>query len=175
MDNDLGQIVDALPGLVWTAHPDGSVEFLNARWLEYTGLTRDDVSTVGWESVIHVDDLAKVLTTWESICTSGKLGEMEARLRRHDGQYRWFSFRASPILNALGEVIRWYGINTDIQDRRAAEEAQFATEERFRMIVEGLPALVTLMSPAGELEFANRHVLEYFGVRFLCATRPVTS
>jgi PAS domain S-box-containing protein len=88
MDKDLCQIVDALPGLVWTARPDGSVEFLNARWLEYAGLTRDKVSTLGWESPIHADDVGRLLTAWESIRESGKPGEMEARLRRHDGQYR---------------------------------------------------------------------------------------
>jgi len=104
MDNDLGQIVDALPGLVWTAHPDGSVEFLNTRWFEYTGLSRDDVSNLGWQSAIHADDVGQLLTTWKSICTSGKPGEMEARLRRHDGPYRWFLFRASPMLSAS---VKW--------------------------------------------------------------------
>jgi PAS domain S-box-containing protein len=163
MNNDLGRIVDALPGLVWTAHPDGSVEFLNTRWLEYTGLSLADASRLSWHSTIHPDDVAGLLTAWESICAAGKPGEMEARLRRHDGQYRWFLFRASPAVSALGEVTRWYGINTDIEESRAAEEAKFAIEKQFRLIVDGLPALVTLMNPAGELEFANRHVLEYFG------------
>ena len=102
MDNNLGQIVDALPGLVWTARPDGSVEFLNTRWLEYTGLTHEDVSALGWQSAIHADDVSDLLKRWASICASGKPGDMEARLRRHDGQYRWFLFRASPTLNAVG-------------------------------------------------------------------------
>src|ERR1700678_1064203 len=164
MDNDLGQIVDALPGLVWTARPDGSVEFLNIRWLEYTGLSPEDVSALGWHSTIHADDVSQLLTTWASICASGEPGDMEARLRRHDGQYRWFLFRASPTLNASGDVTRWYGINTDIEDRRAAEEAQIAIERRFRLIVDGLPGFVTLRSPDGEIEFANRYALDYFGV-----------
>jgi PAS domain S-box-containing protein len=177
MDNDLGQIFDALPGLVWTARPDGSVEFLNARWLEYTGLTRDNVATLGWESAIHADDLGQLITAWESICTSGKPGEMEARLRRHDSQYRWFLFRASPILNTSGEVARWYGINTDIQDRRAAEEAQLATEERFRMIVaelrqserqlrtmiDSIPGYVWRTTPDGTVDFLNQGWCDYTG------------
>jgi PAS domain S-box-containing protein len=161
MDNDLGRIVDALPGLVWTAHPDGSVEFLNTRWLEYTGLSLEDASS--WHRTVHPDDVAKLRTAWKSICADGRPGEMEARLRRRDGQYRWFLLRASPTVNAVGEVTRWYGINTDIEDRRTAEAAKFAIESQFRLIVEGLPALVTLMSPAGELQYANCHVLEYFG------------
>jgi PAS domain S-box-containing protein len=164
VDNNLGQIVDALPGLVWTARPDGSVEFLNTRWLEYTGLTHEDVSTLGWHSAIHPDDVSNLLKRWASICASGKSGDMEGRLQRHDGQYRWFLFRASPTLNASGDVTRWYGINTDIEDRRAAEEAQIAVERRFRLIVDGLPGFVTLRSPDGEIDFANRYALDYFGV-----------
>ena len=164
MDNDLGQIVDALPGLVWTARPDGSVEFLNTRWLEYTGLTHEDVAALGWQSAIHADDVSDLLNRWASICASGEPGDMEARLRRHDGQYRWFLFRASPTLNASGDVTRWYGINTDIEDRRAAEEARIAVERRFRLIVDGLPGFVTLRSPDGEIDFANRYALDYFGV-----------
>jgi PAS domain S-box-containing protein len=178
MDNDLGQIVDALPGLVWTARPDGSVEFLNAGWLEYAGLTRDNVSTVGWECVIHADDVGRFVTAWESIRTSGKSGQMEARLRRHDGQYRWFSFRASPFRKTSGEVTRWYGINTDIQDRRAAEEARFATEERFGTIVEELrqserqlrtmidsiPGYVWRTTPDGTVDFLNQGWCDYTGI-----------
>jgi PAS domain S-box-containing protein len=178
MDNDLGQIVDALPGLVWTARPDGSVEFLNAGWLEYAGLTRDNVSTVGWECVIHADDVGRFVTAWESIRTSGKSGQMEARLRRHDGQYRWFSFRASPFRKTSGEVTRWYGINTDIQDRRAAEEARFATEERFGRIVEELrqserqlrtmidsiPGYVWRTTPDGTVDFLNQGWCDYTGI-----------
>ena len=111
MEHDLGQIVDALPGLVWTARPDGRVEFLNARWLEYTGISIDQAVPDGWMSAVHSEDLATFLRSWQTIRASGKPGEMEARLRRFDGIYHWFLFRMSPATDAAGEVIRWCGIN----------------------------------------------------------------
>jgi PAS domain S-box-containing protein len=88
---------------------------------------------------------------------------MEARLRRFDGEYRWFLFRTCPLADASGQVVKWCGMNTDIEDRRRAEEALRARERHFRLIVDGIPALVTLMTPAGEVELVNRQVLKYFG------------
>jgi PAS domain S-box-containing protein len=88
---------------------------------------------------------------------------MEARLRRFDGAYRWFLFRASPLADASGQIVKWCGVNIDIDDRRRAEDALRARERRFRLIIDGLPALVTVMTPEGELELVNRQVQEYFG------------
>jgi PAS domain S-box-containing protein len=161
MDNDLGEIVDALPGLVWTARPSGSVEFVNARWFEYTGIPSAQIVVDGWP--IHPEDLSTLQKQWHAIQASGKPGEMQARLRRFDGTYRWFLFRTSPVADATGQVMRWHGINTDIDEQRCAEDALRASEEQLRLIVDGLPALVSFMSPAGKLERANRHYLDYFG------------
>jgi PAS domain S-box-containing protein len=163
MENQLSRVVDALPGLVWTALPDGHIDFLNQRWCEYTGLSVDEAYGRRWQTAIHPEDLPELLECWRSILASGEPGEMEARLRRFDGEYRWFLFRTCPSADASGQVVKWCGINTDIEDRRRAEEALRARESRFRLIVDGLPALVTLRTPAGDLEFANRHSLEYFG------------
>ncbi len=163
MDNNLGQMVDALPGLVWTARADGSVEFLNTRWLEFTGIPVEQAVSEGWLSAIHSDDLPTLLRSWQTIRASGKPGEMEARLRRFDGIYRCFMFRVSPVVDASGEVIRWCGINTDIDKRKEAEETLRASEDELRLIVDGLPALVSLMTPDGRLARANRHYLDYFG------------
>jgi PAS domain S-box-containing protein len=163
MSHDLGQIVDALPGLVWTARPDGRVEFLNTRWLEYTGIPIDQAVPDGWMSAVHSEDLATLLSSWQTIRASGKPGEMEARLRRFDGIYRWFLFRMSPAADASGKVIRWYGINTDIDTRKQAEETLRGNEGQLHLIVDGLPALVSLMTADGRLARANRHYLDYFG------------
>jgi PAS domain S-box-containing protein len=97
------------------------------------------------------------------ILASGEPGEMEARLRRFDGEHRWFLFRTCPLADASGQVFKWCGMNIDIEDRRRAEEALRGREGRFRSIVDGLPALVTLRTSAGDLEFPNRRYLEYFG------------
>ena len=90
MENELNQIVDALPGLVWTALPDGRIDFLNQRWCEYTGLGVDEACGAGWQTAIHPEDLPRLLERWRSILASGEPCEMEARLRRFDGEYRWF-------------------------------------------------------------------------------------
>ena len=171
MESDLSRLVNALPGLVWTALPDGHIDFLNERWCEYTGLSLDDSIGSGWESAIHPEDLPELLECRRLTIDSGEPREIEARLRRFDGEYRWFFFRSSPLTDKDGRVVKWCGIITDIdRQMRAAEEqsghwwrSKGARENHFRSIVDGLPALVTLMNPNGEPVLANRQVLEYFG------------
>ena len=171
MEIELRCIVDALPGLVWTARLDGHIDFLNQRWCEYTGLSVDEAYGRGWQTAIHPDDLPELLERWRSILASRESREMEARLRRFDGEYRWFLFRTNPLADASGQVVKWCGMNTDIEDRRRSEETQrahwwlssSAREHHFRSVGDDIPGLATLMTPAGEVEIANRQVLEYFG------------
>ena len=162
MENDLSLVVDSLPGLVWTALPDGHVDFLNQRWCEYTGLSVAEARGEGWQNAIHPDDLPELLNRWRSILTSNALGEMEARLRRFDGEYRWFLFRTRPLTDASGQVTKWCGLNIDIEETRQVEEALHARESHFRLVFDGLPALIILMNPDGDLLRANRHCLEFF-------------
>jgi PAS domain S-box-containing protein len=162
MENDLSLVVDSLPGLVWTALPDGHVNFLNQRWCEYTGLSVAEARGEGWQNAIHPDDLPELLNRWRSILTSNALGEMEARLRRSDGEYRWFLFRTRPLTDASGQVTKWCGLNIDIEETRQVEEALHARESHFRLVFDGLPALIILMNPDGDLLRANRHCLEFF-------------
>lgn len=163
MENEFSRVLDALPGLVWTARADGHIDFINRRWSEYAGLTVEQAAGQGWQSVIHPEDLPTLLADWRAIVESGRAGEGQARMRRVDGEYRRFMFRTGPITDASGRILKWCGVNTDIEDLRRAEEAVRAREGHFRSIFDGLPALVTLMSPTGELELANQHVLEFFG------------
>jgi PAS domain S-box-containing protein len=170
MENGLSRVVDALPGLVWTALPDGRIDFLNERWREYSNLSVDEAYGRGWQTAIHPEDLPGLLERWRSILASGEPGEMEARLRRFDGEYRWFLFRASPIADASGHLVKWCGMSTDIEDRRRADEPLHAPwwlraserEHHFRSIGDSIPALGALMTPAGEVELVNRQVMEYF-------------
>ena len=171
MEIELRCIVDALPGLVWTARLDGHVDFVNQRWCEYTGLSVDEAYGWGWQTAIHPDDLPELLERWRSVLASRESREMEARLRRFDGKYRWFLFRTNPLIDASGQVVKWCGMNTDIEDRRRSEETQRAhwwlssstREHHFRSVGDDIPGLATLMTPAGEVEIANRQFLEYFG------------
>jgi PAS domain S-box-containing protein len=163
MENELSRVLDTLPALVWTALPDGHVDFFNQRWCEYTGLSVDEAYGPGWQTAIHPEDLPEVLERWRSILASGEPSKMEARLRRFDGEYRWFVFRTRPLVDASGQIVKWCGMSTDIEDRRRSEEAQRAREDHYRSIADCIPALIAFMTPAGEVESVNRHVLEYFG------------
>jgi PAS domain S-box-containing protein len=163
MENELGPVVDTLPGLVWTALPDGNVDFVNRYWREYTGLGIDEAYGPRWQTAIHPEDLPDLLERWRSILASGETGRMEARLRRFDGEYRQFVFLTRPLVDASGVIAKWCGINIDIEDHRRSEEARRAREEHYRSIADSIPALIALMTPAGEVESVNRHVLEYFG------------
>jgi PAS domain S-box-containing protein len=122
--------IDTIPGLVWSSRPDGHIDYLNQRWLDYTGLTLGQASGWGWQQAVHPKDTAGLLEYWTSILTTGTAGEYEARLRRHDGAYRWFLFRGVPLYNLSGAVVKWYGTNTDIEDRKQAEEKLRVSEKR---------------------------------------------
>jgi PAS domain S-box-containing protein len=132
MDFELSRVVDALPGLVWTALPDGQIDFLNERWRQYTGLSSQEASGWGWRTAIHPEDRAQLLDQWRSIVASGQPGETEARLRRFDAKYCWFRFRLSPLAEDSGKVIKWCGINSDIEDHKGNEPVNEAIEDRKR-------------------------------------------
>jgi len=119
----LQAIIDTIPTLAWSTGPDGSAEFLNLRWRNYTGLSTEEAQGWGWQAAIHPEDVCWLTEEWRSIMVSGKPCELEARLRRYDGQYRWFIFRADPLVDEQGKIVKWYGTNTDIDDRKRAEEA----------------------------------------------------
>ncbi|WP_315388036.1 PAS domain-containing protein [uncultured Stenotrophomonas sp.] len=117
----LRALIDTVPGFVWQAAPDGSVEFLNQRWFDYTGMQLEDALGSGWTSRIHPADATPLGAYWQGLLASGQPGSFEARLRGADDSYRWFLIRAVPLLDDTGRVLRWYGQNTDIEDRKQAE------------------------------------------------------
>jgi PAS domain S-box-containing protein len=121
-EHNLDLIINTIPALVWSARPDGSAEFFNQHYLDYVGLSAEDAKDWGWTVAVHPDDLNGLAGAWQSIMTAGKHGEAEARLRRFDGEYRWFLFRANPLRDDSGNIVKWFGINTDIEDRKRADE-----------------------------------------------------
>jgi hypothetical protein len=116
-------VINTVPGLLWTARPDGWVDFLNQRWLDYTGMTLQQGLGWAWQPGYHPDDLGAVLSKWRAAVAEGKPLEVEARLRRFDGEYRWFLKRAFPLFDRAGRVLGWYGGNIEIHDLKRAEEA----------------------------------------------------
>src|SRR5229473_2654847 len=130
-EDRLRLVIDTIPTLVWRAGPDGVPDFLNQPALDYTGLSFDQIET-GWPRAFHPDDKKGMLVKWSAIRASGMPGELVARLRRFDGEYRWFLFRAVPLRDEQGNIVKWYGSSTDIEDRKRAEEALRESELRFR-------------------------------------------
>jgi PAS domain S-box-containing protein len=125
---DIHLVVDTIPTLAWSAGPDGSADFFNQRWLDYTGLSAEQALDSGWEVAIHPDDLPGILETFREALNSVKPYEVEGRFRRFDGEFRWFLFRGSPLRDRSGNVAKWYGTNTDLEERKRAEDALRASE-----------------------------------------------
>jgi PAS domain S-box-containing protein len=159
---DIRLVVDTIPTLAWSAGPDGSADFFNQRWVDYTGLSAKQALGWGWEVAIHPDDQQRILETFREALNSVKRLEVEGRFRRFDGEFRWFLFRASPLCDESGKVVKWYGTNTDIEDRKRAEDALRSHEQNLRLLVDTIPGHVVTTTPAGEIELLNRRVLEYF-------------
>ena len=163
METEIGRVVDTLPGLVWTSTPDGQADFLNRRWLEYTGLIAEEAKGIGWQSALHPDDAAAALQLWRERVSAGVAGEVEARLRRFDGVYRWFQFRFVPLADDGGKIIKWCGINTDIEDLKCAE-AERAAGRDLKLAIDAMPALAWSTGPDGAAGFFNQHYLDYVGL-----------
>ncbi len=130
-EDRLRLVVDTIPTLVWRSGPEGVPDFLNQPALDYTGLSLHQAET-GWPRAFHPDDKKSMLQKWSAIRESGMRGALEARLRRFDGKYRWFLFQAEPLRDEAGNIVKWYGSSTDIEDRKRTEEALRESEQRFR-------------------------------------------
>ncbi|HLT02401.1 MAG TPA: PAS domain S-box protein [Geminicoccaceae bacterium] len=117
-------LANAVPDIVWTADPDGNITFANDRWFEYSGVTPQRDAREWPELVLHPDDRERCLAEWTRARREGVPYEIEARRRRHDGEYRWFLIRAVPVRDAEGRITAWYGSSTDIHDRKQDEERQ---------------------------------------------------
>ena len=152
-------VVDTIPTLAWSAGPDGSAEFFNQRWLDYTGLSGEQALGSGWEVAIHPEDLPRILETFREALNSGKPYEVEGRFRRFDGEFRWFLFRGSPLRDRSGKVAKWYGTNTDLEERKRAEDALRKSEERWRSVFENSAIGVALTDLTGRFLDTN-HVFQ---------------
>ena len=151
LKDQLRLAIDTIPGLVWSALPDGSAEFMNQRWLEYTGLSLKEGLDWGGKVAVHPDDLARFMDEWNVSLTEGKPLETEARLRRVGGEYRWLLIRAVPLRDENGNIVKWYGASTDVEDLKRAEEALDKSHAEL--------AHVTRVTTMGELAASIAHEL----------------
>jgi formate hydrogenlyase transcriptional activator len=159
----LRKIIDTIPTLAWCSLPDGTGIFWNRRWHEYTGLSLERVRGWGWRDAIHPEDLKEITDQWLGFLASGKGGEVEGRLRRFDGVYRWFLFRAEPLHDESGTIVNWYGTDTDIDALKRAEAKLRQDEAELRQLIDCLPQHVVVMDKDGTLLMANKRLLDYLG------------
>jgi len=122
-EDRLRLVIDTIPAYAWSARPDGSVDFINQRFLEFTGRSMQDILGRGWDSLVHPDDLTRYVGEWQAAVATGEPMESEARVRRADGDYRWLLIRNVPLRDELGNIVKWYGTSVDIEERHRAEEA----------------------------------------------------
>jgi PAS domain S-box-containing protein len=156
-EDRLRLVIDTIPTLVWRAGPDGSPDFLNQPALDYTGLSLGQAA-LRWARAFHPDDKKGMLVKWSAIRESGTRGGLEARLRRFDGEHRWFLFQAEPLRDESGDIAKWYGSATDIEDRKRTEEALRESEQRFRDYAETASDWLWESGPDHRVTSISEHV-----------------
>jgi PAS domain S-box-containing protein len=136
--DSLRLVIDTIPGMVWSGLPDGTFDFVNQPWLRYLGLSWEELSAQGGlRSVVHPDDLERSDARWSATRATGRHTDHELRMRRADGQYRWFLTRALPLHDEQGNIVRWYGTATDIEDRKRTEMLLGGEKRLLEMIARG--------------------------------------
>jgi PAS domain S-box-containing protein len=163
-EDRLRLVIDTIPQRIWSGAPDGSLDYFNAQWRAYTGLTQEELQGEGWRRMLHPDDREPAQKVWRESVASGTPFEQEVRHRRADGQYRWFLVRGVPLRESGGRIVRWYGTSTDIEDRKRAEDAVRRSEEHLRLVIDTVPAMLHSARPDGYVDFFNKRWLEYVGV-----------
>jgi PAS domain S-box-containing protein len=175
----LQELVDSVPAMIHTGRPDGHLDFFNKRWLEFVGLRLEDLEGWKWTAVIHPDDVTALVARWRACLESGRPLEIEARVRRADGVYRWMLHQKQPLRDAEGQIVRWYGSSVDIDDRKRAEYKLDEQQSEIRQILDltpqrleaqlratlnVIPAYTWYAPPSGALTFVNERCADYLGL-----------
>src|SRR5262245_59871061 len=163
-EKQLRDVFETIPAMAWSALPDGSVDFMNRAWKDYTGLSMDKAMGRKSADIIHPDDQVTTIAEWESALKNGQPLETEVRLRRADGEYRWWFVRNVPLRDEHGNIVKWYGTAIDIEDRKRAEEAVRRSEKQLRDLIETIPAMAFVTRPDGSNEFVSRKWIEFSGL-----------
>jgi PAS domain S-box-containing protein len=155
-------VIDTVPTMAWSVRPDGAVDFINQRLLNYSGLSLEEALEEPTRT-IHPEDLPRVMEKWRADMAVGKPSEDEMRWQGADGEYRWFLVRTVPLRDERGNIVKWYGCSIDIEDRKQAEEALRESEERFRRLVELMPVPVYVCDASGIIQSYNHCAMELWG------------
>jgi formate hydrogenlyase transcriptional activator len=157
VESRLQHLLDTIPALILVGQPDGSVDFINRHWLEFTGHELEELQGWGWRAALHPDDVGRFAEELRAALATGEPFESEARVRRADGQYRWFRIRNAPLRDERGNIIQWYVAGYDIEDQKQAED-------HLRLVIDATPAMLHSARPDGYLEFFNQRWLDYLGL-----------
>jgi PAS domain S-box-containing protein len=155
--------LNAIPQMVWSTLPDGYHDFYNDRWYEFTGTPPGSTDGEEWTGMFHPEDQPLAWQRWQESLATGQPYEIEYRLRHHDGTFRWVLGRALPIRNDAGEIVRWMGTCTDIDDRIAAAHSLQESEARLRAVIEAMPVGLVFADSSGRITGGNRRVTEIIG------------
>ena len=155
--------LNAIPQMVWSTLPDGYHDFYNDRWYEFTGTPIGSTDGEGWNGMFHPDDQARAFERWHQSLRTGEPYEIEYRLRHHTGTYRWVLGRALPIRSEAGEIVRWMGTCTDIDDRIEAARALRESEERLTAVIAAAPVGLVFANADGQITGGNKRVEQIVG------------
>jgi PAS domain S-box-containing protein len=161
---ELRDVVDTIPAIVWSARPDGANAYVNSRFVEYCGIPAELIAGSGWHAATHPDDLERHNAKWLACAASGEPLEDEVRFRRADGQYRWHLQRGVPLRDEGDRIVKWYGVLTDIEDRKRAEDKILEQETELRQTLDLAPQIIGKLGPQRERLYANRATLAYYGL-----------
>jgi PAS domain S-box-containing protein len=168
-EDDTRLIVENMPGLAWSTDAEGNFKFVNQSVMDYVGKPPEDLSRIegsndfGWRQVVHPDDADHSVEQWLNCLRAETPYEIEHRVRRFDGAYRWFRAVGRPSRDRRGSITGWYGTTIDIDDRKQAEDALRKSEQQLRLLIDTIPALVWCATPDGEPSYLNKRLMDYIG------------
>jgi diguanylate cyclase (GGDEF)-like protein/PAS domain S-box-containing protein len=173
-------LAETIPEIIWTANPDGATDFSNKKWLDYSGLTLEQTSGLGWTAAVHPDDLNDCRSKWEQAQRTGSPYRTEIRFRNKNGNYRHFLFCANPLRDSSGAIAKWFGTCTDIETQKESQKIleervlerskqladanmRLKEEQYFRTMTVALPEIIWTADPQGQVDYVNRR-LDYVGL-----------
>jgi PAS domain S-box-containing protein len=166
----LGLLIESLPQMVWTCRPDGECDYLSSQWVRYTGIPESEQFGLGWLDQLYPNDREMTITTWNQAVKEKKIFDTEHRIRGADGNYRWFKTRAVPLLSEEGDIIKWFGTHTDIEDQKRVESLLRENEERLLVerdfsneIIDTLPGVFYLFDQQDKFLRWNKNLEEITG------------
>lgn len=160
----LRQLTETIPFMLWSAAPDGNIDYFNSRLLEFTGLAAEQARGFGWLVAVHPEDAERTRLTWETAVATGEPYEIDVRIRAADQTYRWLLMSALPLRDTQGQILKWYGGIVDIHDQNEAKEVLAASERRLQLILDTMPAMVWSAHSDGRGDFANERFRSYLGL-----------